>query len=292
MSLYLGLAQWSSPAWQQSVYGSGTPTAARLEKYAEHFNTVEGSTTFYATPTVRVAQQWADAVPETFKFTFKLPQQITHQLQLRHAHAALNQFFTNMTPLLNQTGIWNIQLPAKFGPAQLPDLARFVRALPDNLPLGVEVRHPAFFAKGEEERQLNALLIEHKINRVIMDSRPVFSHQRNDEALLDAQQKKPNVPVHAIATADNPMIRFIGIDRDNTVDDWQANLPFFSAWEKKLPQWIGDDKTPYMMVHTPDNALGPILAHHLYARLQGTGLLLPNLPSLKQKPDDAQLNLI
>ncbi|MDF4308545.1 DUF72 domain-containing protein, partial [Vibrio parahaemolyticus] len=51
LPLRLGLTMWSHNQWQQSFYGSGTKPAERLEKYAQVFHTVEGNTTFYATPT-------------------------------------------------------------------------------------------------------------------------------------------------------------------------------------------------------------------------------------------------
>uniref|UniRef100_UPI003D0F2734 DUF72 domain-containing protein n=1 Tax=Vibrio sp. TaxID=678 RepID=UPI003D0F2734 len=50
LPLRLGLTLWSHSDWQQSFYGSGTKPAERLEKYAQVFHTVEGNTTFYATP--------------------------------------------------------------------------------------------------------------------------------------------------------------------------------------------------------------------------------------------------
>ncbi len=290
--IYLGLAQWSNPAWQQRLYGKGSPTAQRLEKYAQVFNSVEGSTTFYATPSIPVATQWARAVPEHFRFTFKLPQTITHQQKLQHSQRLLNEFFNAMTPLIEKTGIWNIQLPASFGPESLLALERFIKKMPSELHLGVEVRHPLFFSKGDEERRFNALLMENDISRIIMDSRPVFSHYRDDAALIDAQQKKPRVPVHAIATSHSPMIRFIGIEKDNHIDDWRANLTFFDSWVAKIPQWLAQDRSPYLMIHTPDNMSAPELATKLYERLKDKTPDLPTLPSLIEQEQDSQLTLL
>ncbi|MCE4870630.1 DUF72 domain-containing protein, partial [Campylobacter coli] len=68
--------------------------------------------------------------------------------------------------------LW-LQLPAAFGPDELPRMWQFFESLPQEFTYGVEVRHPAFFAKGEEERALNQGLHQRGINRVILDSRPV-----------------------------------------------------------------------------------------------------------------------
>ncbi|MEE2028035.1 hypothetical protein DIKCMJMK_01897 [Shewanella oneidensis] len=208
--LRLGLAMWSHYHWQDSVYGSTTKQAERLARYATIFNTVEGNTSFYATPNAQTMMNWLRATPDDFRFTFKLPQTITHQKQLQHCQQELLQFFQVMSPLAEKTGLWKIQLPAHFGPENLPALAQFLNQVPQGLTYGVEVRHAAFFAKGEAERALNRLLMDKQVNRIIMDSRPLFALPPANEAIIDTHKKKPRVPVHAIATANTPVVRFIG----------------------------------------------------------------------------------
>ena len=252
---------WSQTHWQHTVYGNNDPSQ-RLARYADIFNTVEGNTTFYATPSLQQAQIWRNAVNDTFRFTFKLPKHITHELKLHNAGTAVQQFFSVMAPLLDVTGMWKIQLPASFGPQHLPVLAQFLTQVPQGLTYGVEVRHPAFFAKGDAERDLNRLLISHQCNRIIMDTRPVFAAPPTSEAVIDAHQKKPKVPVHAIATAQHPVVRFIGHPQA------EANVHFFQNWLKQLPLWIAQGKQPYLFIHTPDNQEAPQLAVDLYRLLQ------------------------
>lgn len=258
--LRLGLAMWSQTQWKYSLYGD-VPISARLEKYAQVFNTVEGNTTFYALPKLPTAMAWRDAVPDNFKFTFKLPKQITHDLQLQNAQSDLKHFFNIMTPLIEKTAMWKIQLPAQFGPSSLPMLERFLQQLPKDFIYGVEVRHRAFFNKGDHEKTLNRLLIANQCNRIIMDSRPLFAAKADTPAMIDAQQKKPQVPVHPIATAHQPVVRFIG------QFDPQINLAFFQRWRIKLAQWISEGKQPYLFIHTPDNIQAPELALSCYRAL-------------------------
>ncbi|OOE36968.1 hypothetical protein BZG05_01480 [Salinivibrio kushneri] len=259
--LRLGLTQWSHPSWQHHFYPPGTKSGERLARYAEVFNTVEGNTTFYASPSPQTVNNWAAAIPDSFQFTFKLPKTITHQCQLRHAQDLTADFIKLMAPLHDHIGQWTIQLPARFGPEGLASLAAFLESLPREFSLGVEVRHPAFFAKGEAEKALNRLLIDHHANRVIMDSRPVFAAKPDTPAIIDAQKKKPRVPVHAIATSDAPMVRFIGHP------DLPENSAFFDPWISRLSQWIAAGKTPYLIIHTSDNDQAPALAAQLYQRL-------------------------
>lgn len=258
--LRLGLAMWSQNQWQQTIYGNSQ--AHRLARYAEIFNSVEGNTTFYAIPSLQNVQNWYAATHDNFSFTFKLPKQITHELQLQHTGPALKHFFNVMEPLITRTGIWKIQLPASFGPQSLPQLAQFLTQVPQGLTYAVEVRNSAFFAKGEAEQALNRLLITHHCNRIIMDTRPVFAAAPTTPAVIDAHKKKPRVPVHAIATANNPVVRFIGHPQD------EANVHFFQNWLKQLPLWIAQGKQPYLFVHTPDNHAAPQLAVDLYRLLQ------------------------
>lgn len=280
---------WSHNNWQQSFYGSGTKPAERLEKYAQVFHTVEGNTTFYATPSQATVNNWKAATHEEFRFTFKLPKAITHQRMLLNCQSELKAFMQVMTPLHERIGQWTIQLPATFGPDQLDILKKFCALFPPNFPIGIEVRHPAFFAKGEAEKALNHWLIEKNYDRIIMDSRPVFSEQINRhhphyDSLLDAQQKKPKVPVHAIATANNPMIRFIGHPEED------KNSAFFTPWLKKLPLWIEQGKQPLLFIHTSDNLIAPDLAARLYKALQQQ-TVLPDLASFPANNGNAQIQM-
>nr|WP_164837160.1 DUF72 domain-containing protein [Vibrio alfacsensis] len=284
LPLRLGLTMWSHNQWQQSFYGGGTKPAERLEKYARVFHTVEGNTTFYATPTSNTVQNWKAATHDDFKFTFKLPKAITHDQMLRGVDEQLRDFMKIMEPLHERVGQWTIQLPAAFGPDHLDRLKTFCARFPPNFPLGVEVRNMAFFSKGDDERALNQWLLESGIDRIIMDSRPVFAAKPTSQAVIDAHQHKPRVPVHAIATATHPMIRFIGHP------DMEENLRFFEPWLQKLPSWVEQGIQPYLMIHTPDNVQAPELAKKLYKQLQ-LKLSSPNLAVFPANYGNSQIQM-
>ncbi|MCD9473473.1 DUF72 domain-containing protein [Photobacterium phosphoreum] len=287
--LRLGLTQWSHNHWINSLYGKGCKSGDRLAHYAEVFNSVEGNTTFYATPSMTTVQKWHDATPDHFRFTFKLPQAITHQQQLRHCDQAVADFLSTMQVLEPKTGMWKIQLPAQFGPDALPVLAQFLDRLPSHLTTGVEVRHPEFFTKGAAEQALNRLLIEKNSNRIIMDSRPLFSAQPITPAIIEAQRKKPRLPVHAIATANNPVIRFIGHPNDS------YNDPFFNNWLQRIPLWLAEGKQPYLFIHSPDNNHAPESAIRLYHRLQqhlAATITLPDLAKPQHQQHNQQISLL
>ncbi|MFP2770743.1 DUF72 domain-containing protein [Oceanisphaera sp. KMM 10153] len=275
MPLYLGLSQWSHPAWPGQLLGRELKTTEHLLDYGRVFNSVEGNTSFYGVPDANSLHRWATQVPDHFRFTFKFPATVSHQGRLGDNITTALDFIEQLSPLHRQLGMLMLQLPAACGPEQLDGLEQLLAALPDRFQYGVEVRHPAFFAKGEAERRFNRLLLERGANRIIMDSRPVFSCPPTTPALADAQQKKPQVPVHIISTGPAPVIRFIGHPEQ------ELNRPFWQPWVPRIHAWLGEGKSVYLFVHTADNRLAPLLAAELATALQRP---LPDFPGLAPGP--------
>jgi len=267
--IYVGLPQWSHPRWARlGITG--------LEEYARHFNCVEGNTTLYALPKAEVVDRWRQQTGDDFRFCFKFPATISHQAALRNCDDLTTAFFTRMSALDDRIGQYWLQLPASFGPRDLPALWQFLDALPKAFTYGVEVRHPAFFAKGEEEKQLNQGLHARGVNRTILDSRPVHSALPHSEAVIEAQRKKPKLPVHAVVTASDPMVRFIGSD------DMVQNSDLFAVWLNTLPRWA-ENATPWLFLHTPDIAQAPELVASLWPALAQAFPDIGNLPAIPQQ---------
>lgn len=270
--LYLGLPQWQHPHWKR--YGIET-----LADYARYFNCVEGNTTLYALPKAEIVLRWRDMTGDDFRFCFKFPSVISHKAALRNCDDLTEEFFRTLDPLARRIGQYWLQLPPAFGPSELPALWQFLDKLPKAFQYGVEVRHPEFFAKGEAEQALNRGLHQRGINRVIIDTRPVHASTSRHPAVLEAQSKKPKVPPHALMTASNPMVRFIG------GEDPAANLPFFNAWLAKLPDWCRQGQ-PWLFIHTPDIGEVLELVQFLWPHLQQA---LPVVGDAPDWPQQAQL---
>ncbi len=117
------------------------------------------------------------------------------------------------------------------------------------------------------------------MNRVILDSRPVHAAIPHNEAIIEAQRKKPKVPVHAVVTAGQPMVRFIGSD------NMAQNLAMFTPWLEKLPLWQ-QTATPYLFLHTPDIAQAPELVDALWNTLRAA---LPDLGEAPAIPQQSSL---
>ena len=262
-NLYIGLPMWQHSHWPSSWFANYPKSDNGLSLYAKECNTVEGNTTFYSLPNEDAVARWCESVPEGFRFTFKFHQNITHLHQLQYCDEEVAQQLTLLRPLKEKLGVMMLQLPASFGPEKLSVLDTFLAALPQEINVAVEVRHLAFFAKGDEEKALNQLLIRHGANRIIMDTRALFTGSLEAggtvrRAMLEeVRQKKPRVPVNVIATGNTPIVRFVGNDVDE--DNRRCLLP----WVKKVCQWQEEGKDVYFFCHRPDNKDAPWLAQQL-----------------------------
>ncbi|MCT7655717.1 DUF72 domain-containing protein [Oceanimonas sp. NS1] len=154
MPLYLGLSQWSHAGWPGNLLSRGLKTTEHLSDYARVFNTVEGNTSFYGVPDTQSLTRWEAMTGDDFRFTFKFPSTVSHQGRLADNIATAQAFLDQLTPLHHKLGMLMLQLPAATGPEQLDGLAQLLDALPNTVEMGVEVRHPAFFAKGKPNADL------------------------------------------------------------------------------------------------------------------------------------------
>lgn len=281
---FLGCPSWSENAWREYLYPADAKTSDFLGLYSQVFNAVEGNTTFYARPAPATLARWAQIMPAHFRFTAKFPGDISHSGDLRAQLTAAQAFIELLRPLGARVAPYWLQLPASFGPARLGELRHFLDEL--QVPIAVEVRNNAFFAKGEEERQLNRLLFEREIERICLDPRALFSCTATTPEVLHAQSKKPKVPPRPAAFSQHPQVRFIGHP------ELAANEPFLLPWLDKVAGWIEEGRAPYVFLHTSDNRLAAALAQRFHRGLMERLPGLPALPELDRAPEAEQLGLL
>jgi len=263
---------WANRDWVGPYLPADTPAGRELEAYAQVCNAVEGNTTFYATPDAATVERWRLATPPGFRFVFKLPREVTHDRRLRDVDGPVAAFLERIEPLSDRLGPVMIQLPASFGPDDIGVLAAFLDASPTSVSWAVEVRHLAFHAGGEAERPLNDLLHRHGADRVVLDSRPVFDGPRDTPEEQEAWEKKPRVPVRAVATGHQPIVRFIGQTAE------EANPPYWQPWIERVGRWLDDGRRPIVFLHTPDNMVSPALCRRFHAELVAARSDLSPLP--------------
>ncbi len=136
---------WTTKAVGETVfYPRGTRSNAMLEIYAQVFGTVEVDSTFYAVPASSVVESWYKKTPDDFVFSLKLPQEITHEYNLREpSFPVLEEFCERVLLLKEKLGAVLVQLPPNFDASKENALAlrEFLAELPKNIRFAVEFRN-------------------------------------------------------------------------------------------------------------------------------------------------------
>jgi len=284
MTLYLGCPIWSFKGWVGNFYPKGTKAADFLHEYARRLTTIEGNTTFYAIPAPKTISSWIEHTPETFRFCPKIPKAISHNGKLLEYTDRALYFMDIMRPLAMRLGPLFLQLPPRYSPSLLADLEAFLARMPHDLRLAVEVRHLDWFDAPHREL-LNQLLASHNMARVVIDTRPIRSLEGDQilagssyESLLEARERKPDVPVFMERTCDFVFLRFIGHP------DLQHNLEFINEWVDYLVPQMQQNADVFIFCHSPDNLIAPEICHEFHRRLAAK-IKIPALPWDALKPD-------
>ena len=141
--IYSGTSGYSFKEWVGGFYPPKTPAGLFLPYYASQLGSVEINYTFRRFPRMEMIQSWADATPESFKFSFKMHQSVTHMSRLRNVSASVRDFMDSLMPLGPRLGVVLFQLPPFFR-LDLERLDSFLRELPGGHPYAMEFRHESW----------------------------------------------------------------------------------------------------------------------------------------------------
>jgi uncharacterized protein YecE (DUF72 family) len=146
----VGTCGWSYKEWSGVFYPEDLTAGEFLSHYAERYPVVEVDSTFYRTPSRKTVEGWRDRTPDTFGFSLKVPQVITHEKVLVDCRAEVRAFLTAARELgpkllccVLQFGYFNQKAMAGLD-AFLERLEPFLDAWPDDVLVGVEVRNKAW----------------------------------------------------------------------------------------------------------------------------------------------------
>jgi uncharacterized protein YecE (DUF72 family) len=277
MNFYLGCPIWSFKGWVGNFYPLKTKPADFLREYVRRLTTVEGNTTFYAIPPKKTILSWANEMPDEFHFCPKIPRAISHEGKLdEHIEDALS-FVEIMKQLGPRLGPIFLQLPPRFSPTLLPELEVFLAGWPRDARLAVEVRHLGWYDAPYYD-SLNGLLSEHNMARVVIDTHPIRNLKGDAilrgsayESLLEARERKPDVPVIPERTTDFVFIRYIGHPK------MAYNVAFLDEWAEYLVSQLREGASAYVFCHSPDNMIAPYLCRELHQRIAAQ-VSIPPLP--------------
>lgn len=146
MAPLVGCAGWSLRLDEQLAFpGEGT----HLERYARRFSAVEINSSFHRPHRRSTYARWAESVPEAFRFSAKLPKEITHRRRLVEVEEPLDRFLEEVGGLGAKLGCLLVQLPPSLE-YQPQVVDAFLSALRERHagPLALEPRHATWFADG------------------------------------------------------------------------------------------------------------------------------------------------
>jgi uncharacterized protein YecE (DUF72 family) len=265
---FIGCPMWGYKEWVGNFFPAHTPASDFLRLYSKKLNTVEGNTIFYALPSSETIARWRQETPATFRICPKVSKSISHEAHLEGRRDETLFFVERMRELGTRLGPIFLQLPPAFGPAQLSQLEAFLDYWPADVRLAVEVRHPDFY-KERHALVLNGLLGQHKVARVMMDTRPIRIGSTEEQQVLQARERKPNLPLQITTTTDFAFLRYIGHPR------MEVNEPLLDRWAEQIGQWLQQGVTVYAFCHCPFEKHSPEICAALYERVSAVVPLPP-----------------
>ncbi len=206
----VGTASWTDPTMTApGVFypGDARDARSRLEFYASRHSMVEVDATYYALPSRRVVERWAERTPDGFCFDIKahalmtghataiarlpqdlrsaLPKRIADHVEVRTSELpgdfvdeVWRRFIDALEPLraCGKLGALLLQMPRTFTPsAETERTLDALRARAGDLMCAVEFRHASWVTEGERRARTLALLRAHDLAYVMVDAPPGFA---------------------------------------------------------------------------------------------------------------------
>jgi uncharacterized protein YecE (DUF72 family) len=158
----IGCAGWTIPGAHAAAFPR---EGSHLQRYSAVFGAVEINSSFYKAHRAETYARWAESVPATFRFSVKLPKEITHTLRLRRSGRLLDAFFAQTGALGRRFGAVLVQLPPSFA-FDRAVAKRFFTQVRERFDgrVVIEPRHASWF-----DDRADTLLREKAIGRVAAD---------------------------------------------------------------------------------------------------------------------------
>jgi uncharacterized protein YecE (DUF72 family) len=237
LSICVGCQGWRYPDWRvvapvqdklAAPFYTKVSAAKELYYYSCTFGLVEVDSTFYAIPSAKVVQGWAEQTPEDFRFTLKLPRALTHEARLQRGRRTLAEFCDVAHVLGLKLAAVLIQLPPSFGTSEFGVLERFAEHLPKDLPFAIEFRDPEWLS----ERTIS-LLKTHDIALTLGDTPWI-----DTEAALPWLDQLPTdwLYLRFMGPKEGGIEHFTHLqaDKEEMLDTWAEEIQVLNASGKRI----------------------------------------------------------
>ncbi|HVE76732.1 MAG TPA: DUF72 domain-containing protein [Actinomycetota bacterium] len=156
-SLYAGTSGFSFKEWKGPFYPEDLKDKQMLQYYSSKLGTVEINYTFRRMPAETTIEGWKLQTEESFRFTLKAPQRITHWKRLVDAQEDVDEFVRRGKGLGDRLGTILFQLPPNFS-YDKSVLTDFLTGLPPVARFAMEFRNATF-----DVDEVRDLLSEHQV---------------------------------------------------------------------------------------------------------------------------------
>ena len=163
----IGCAKWNKQDLA-NFYPRGTKD--ELAYYAMQFNSIELNATFYRFFPPQQFTNWADKVPDGYRFYPKVTQDISHFRRLFDTSSLVEDYTEAVRHLRDRLGAVFLQMHENFKPKDISRVESFLRSWPKDIPLGLEFRHTDWYNNATVADQLYLLLEEHRVMNIITDT--------------------------------------------------------------------------------------------------------------------------
>jgi uncharacterized protein YecE (DUF72 family) len=148
VELHVGTSGYSYKEWKGSFYPEDLSAKKMLTYYGERLDAVEINNTFYRLPRASVLENWAEQVPQDFRFSIKASRRITHFTRMKpEAREPTEYLLSTLETLEERLGVILFQLPPNLK-KDAERLEGFLAMLPEGTPAAFEFRHDSW--KDEE----------------------------------------------------------------------------------------------------------------------------------------------
>jgi len=242
---FIGCAKWGRKEWVNLIYPPKTKEANFLDEYVKHFNCIELNAAFYSMPKVEQVRKWKtkaeDNASDGFLFCPKFPQIISHMKKLRNATAETDAYLSAVSEFSPFLGPSFLQLSDSFGPSNFEVLESYLKSLPVDFNVFVELRHVEWYSNLDHRNRVFEMLKTLKKGAIITDA----SGRRDI--------------LHMELTIPQAFIRFVGNGQRYAESDFKR----IDDWVVRLKTWLDKGlEQVYFFLHQHDERDTPVLANY------------------------------
>jgi uncharacterized protein YecE (DUF72 family) len=264
--IYVGCAKWGRPDWVGKIYPKGTKPADFLKHYVQHYNSIELNAFFYQLFPASTVEKWAALAGDDFRFFPKFTNSITHIRRLKNAEKDTEAFLQTVHCFGKKLGTSFIQLGDNFGPKHVESIHDYLRSLPRDFNVALELRSKDWFT-----------------DKVIVDETYHLMKELGVTSIITDTSGRRDV-LHMRLTTPKAFIRYVGNGLHPTdykrIDDWVERI---AVWLDSGLQELD------FFIHQHDELHSPELSLYMIEKLNKRCKLNLKAPQLINKPGQSGL---